>query len=190
MRFTILISIFLLLATGSYAQKSLGFKAGMNASTITAAIDPDFVRFGFHAGVFQENTIGKKFVLRGELLYSQKGWKMTISEPSLGVIDLKFRLNYLDGLVALYWKATPKFKIYGGGQLSALLNYEVLIQAGYAKAKYEDQSRFEFAPLIGSNFQFTSHWATDMRFTLDTWSDGGYRAAKSAVIMLSVEYTL
>ncbi len=172
------------------AQTYIGLKAGLNLSTATAAIDADYVRTGFHGGAFQEYHFGKSWAIRGELLYSQKGWNTRLFLPNYGLIDLRFRLNYVDGVIALHWKVLPKLAVYPGVQLSALVQQEILIHPIQTQIAYRDPSRFEFAPIIGVNFKFSSHWGTDLRFTYSTWSVDGYPAAKSAVGMLSLEYTL
>jgi hypothetical protein len=172
------------------AQSRIGLKAGANAATASSALFAENARIGLHVGVFRTDEVFSKLKLRSELLFSQKGWKFTYFEPGAGFLDLRFRLNYLEGVVALHWKIHPKVAVYPGMQLSALVSYNVLVRPGYVQAEYENPSRLEFAPLIGANYQLTKHWSTDLRFNYGTWSIDGWPVSKSAVLMWSVEYRL
>ena len=177
-------------ATTVQAQQYMGFKAGVNVATATSALEAEFVQWGFHIGTYREAHVAKSFTIKGELLYSQKGWRFSTFEPTVGPLDLSFRLNYLDGMVGLYWEAFPRWAVYPGMQLSYLLKEKTTIQPSQLVVTYENPSRLEFAPVVGTRYQFTDHIGTDLRFTYSTWSDGGYKAVRSAVLMLSVEYTL
>ena len=172
------------------AQSRIGIKAGANASSTSSAQLVENAVVGIHAGIFRSDQIFSKLDVRSELLFSQKGWQLSFFEPNTGLVDIRYRLNYLEGLVALHWKVLPKLAFYPGIQLSALLSYKVLIKPGYIQAEYENPSRLEFAPLIGANYQLTKHWSTDLRFNYGTWSIDGWPVSKSAVLMLGLEYRL
>ena len=184
-------TLFLLLIglNGNAQRQFIGVKAGVNAATATAALDASYVQWGLHAGVFQERQLTSSLRFKGELLYSQKGWRWSFFEPAVGLIDLSFRLNYLDGLLGLYWEVLPSWEMYPGVQLSYLLEERTTIQPSQLVVEYENPSRLEFAPVIGSRYRFTDHWGTDARFTYSTWSSGGFATVRSAVLLLSVEFT-
>lgn len=190
MRIFVCLVLLTLMHVSVQAQRHMGFKAGLNMASQPGLIYIEHMQPGLHVGLYQENYLNKSWFIRSELLYSQKGLRYKTFVPQFGNIDLRFRLNYLDAVVALHWKTLSWLDIYSGAQLGVLISHRVWISPSQIQAEYEDPSRLEFAPLIGSRINLNTHIGINLRFTYGTWSIDGYPAAKSAVGMMSLEYTL
>lgn len=70
----------------TYAQFTIGPKAGLNLSTVYSSKVDDFAdyRTGLNAGVFGKYSINNSFDVQVELLYAQLGYKYTVPEYDLG----------------------------------------------------------------------------------------------------------
>ena len=77
---TLLIAIFLIIASQANAQLSLGFRGGANATTMDFTNNPEFRlqkplrRLGFQGGLFLQYSNSPHVGLQGEFNFTQKGW--------------------------------------------------------------------------------------------------------------------
>lgn len=82
---------------GRGGNVSLGIKAGASLTNFVGTDANGYDnRFGFHAGLFANIGFAKLFAFQPELLYSQKGAKVSFAN------DTRIRLNYIDVPLAFH----------------------------------------------------------------------------------------
>lgn len=84
MRLLLLSVLLFFIGFKAQAQKYMGVKAGINLATATGLVYWNYVRPGFHAGLYREDYLKESLIIRSELLYSQKGWQATAFIPNYG----------------------------------------------------------------------------------------------------------
>ena len=94
------LALCILTAPAALAQPTFGLKAGLNVSTFTGLDEDDLdggdltSRLGFVGGVFAEVPLSPQFSIRPELLYSQKGARISASDTIEGeAFDIEQDLN-------------------------------------------------------------------------------------------------
>lgn len=122
-----LTALVLIITVASYAQVSVGIKAGVNLADtrINGLFDnnlPDQNMYpGFTAGIIAELPLFSGFAFRPELNYTQKGFITDISVAELELIGIdvpigasaKTRFNYVDmPLLVKYSTGTDLAKVY------------------------------------------------------------------------------
>jgi hypothetical protein len=115
----------------SYSQAStstvtgrFGLKAGLNLANVTGVRDFDTKPVvGFAAGVMADFDLSDHFSFHPELLYSQKGAKTSVSDPSGASFSEDERVQYLDLPLLLRAKASGFF-LEAGPQLGYLLAHK------------------------------------------------------------------
>lgn len=101
-------------AQAQRSNVSLGIKAGPSYSGFAGAQATNYESvFGFHAGVFANIGLTDLFAFQPEIIYSQKGAKVSN-------IDLTTRLNYVDIPLSFHVNADGLF-FEAGPQLGILL---------------------------------------------------------------------
>lgn len=101
-------------AQAQRSNVSLGIKAGPSYSGFAGAQATNYESvFGFHAGVFANIGLTDLFAFQPEIIYSQKGAKVSN-------IDLTTRLNYVDIPLSFHVNADGFF-FEAGPQLGILL---------------------------------------------------------------------
>ncbi len=125
----------LLAFSTSFAQFKYGVKGGINdvnlriinTSDRVVVVNNNAWRPSFHLGFFANYTIGKRASLAGELLYSDKGFKVSSYNQHLAylAVPLLFRYRVLKGFSM---EAGPEFDIllsaHGKSSSSKLNNYD------------------------------------------------------------------
>lgn len=132
-RFPLLIAV-LLLAHASFAQFSLGIKAGANITKVDGHSFKDEFRYGYHLGGFANFGIGGRFSIQPEVLFNQYNTRTDSSFKNiyqnafsgnnnikLGYLSIPLLLNYkLGSLLSL--QAGPQFGILLDRQKNLLQN--------------------------------------------------------------------
>ena len=144
-------------------QLKMGFKAGLNSATLFGDDDKynDPV-LDFHAGLYTEISLMKKFALQGELLYSRQGTDN----------DGRLTLNYLSiPMLAKLKFIRGKLGFYGGPQVSYLMSADYDIEGfeGDAKDYYKD---YDLSLVLGTDFNLTKYLTIGGRYLFSIPSIG------------------
>ncbi len=193
------ILIFWCIQTISFGQFNFGLKAGLNYTTlseneVTLQINnetADFYnyRVGYHTGIFGEYTIGDKFGIRTELLYSLQGAKNNYTE---GTQDFE----YLNLPIVLAFMPIEEWniKVLLGGQIGYLLSEDLDLLGA--------DNEIDLAALAGIQWNFGEHLGASFRYiyaynsvleinyTDINGNDIGTQKHKNRVFQLSLEYRL
>lgn len=127
--------IFAGITTTTAQDINWGIKAGVNYSTISSEIEPDYI-FGYHAGLTAEFKLSPKFALQPELLYSLEGARSEFEFSEEGFTfssDQKIKLGYINLPVMAKYFVTPGLSLQAGPQIGYLVS---------AKNEYEISSNF------------------------------------------------
>ena len=152
----------------SYAQISLGVKAGTNANTVSFEDDQytgSEYKFGFHAGVFSKIKLSKRWSLIPELQYIRKGYKDKSDlahNPNTGLFqghrnNYDVTLDYIELPVALSYSPVRFLSLEWGwvfGQMISAKGHGTLDDRPFA-----NMSEF-------FNKHFESGWCGGLRFNL------------------------
>ncbi|MDQ3276765.1 MAG: PorT family protein [Bacteroidota bacterium] len=116
----------LVLAQVSFAQFSIGVKAGANITKIDGRSFSDEFKYGYHLGGFATIGLGGRFAIQPEVLFNQLQTKTgtefeNIYQNALdGTKDVK--LNYLSVPLLVNYKLLPFLSLQAGPQFGILLD--------------------------------------------------------------------
>lgn len=116
----------LLLAQASFAQFSVGVKAGANITKVDGRSFKDEFRYGYHLGGFLTVGLGGRLAIQPEVLFNQFQTKTDTSFSHIyqnaldGVSNVK--LNYLSIPVLLNYKLGSFLSLQAGPQFGILLD--------------------------------------------------------------------
>lgn len=142
-KFLTLAIVFGLISSASFAQLKLGIKGGANIHKLDGQSFKDQFSFGYHLGGFAEISLGNKFAIQPEVLFSQVN--IDTSNKFSDVYDFdnisKVKLSYLQIPLLLNYKANQFVTIQAGPQYSILMNNDnTLVQNGKDAFKKGDFS--------------------------------------------------
>lgn len=116
----------LFLANASFAQLSLGVKAGANITKIEGRSFNDEFRYGYHLGGFLTLPIGGRLAIQPEVLFNQLQTRTgdefrDLYQPAFnGNTDVT--LNYLSIPILLNYKLADFLSLQAGPQFGRLIN--------------------------------------------------------------------
>ncbi len=138
------ISVFLTLTIGigsaAFGQVNFGFKTGMNISNLKFDYTETKAVAQFNAGIVSEITLSDKFFIRPELLYSEKGWKVT---------DISTKLKYINLPVLGGYRLFPNCAILLGPEVGYLLGARRKPAAPDFTLPYE---KFDYGVALGGSY--------------------------------------
>jgi len=116
----ILVTIFLLYI-GTRAQSGTGIKAGVNYTSLNGYTGDS--RINFHAGVFTEIPLNKKWTIQPELLYSGEGqhYLLAPEDESATGGEGTITLSYASLPVMLRFSPCQRFYLEAGPQMAVLV---------------------------------------------------------------------
>jgi hypothetical protein len=182
------LSLIGLVATGAFAQVSVGIKGGLNIanqkySAEGFSISPDAL-IGFHIGGYVNIAPSEKFSIQPELLFSTAGSKFDFDGAST-----ETKLSYITIPVMLKFNPAPIFNIHAGPQFGFLMS-----------AKQDDEDIKDglkgldlgIGAGIGVDLpmglNFTARYVAGLSNIADTDDDG--IEVKNNVIQISIGYRL
>jgi hypothetical protein len=157
---TVMVSGSLLLKAQTHVE--LGLKGGLNVATLSTAssnsnIDP---RISINLGGLAHIHITKEFALQPELLFSGQGAKQTI-----GGVDYKTNLNYLQLPILLQYMMGTGFRIETGPQIGALMSAKSKVGDVTTDIK-NSYKTVDFAWVLGAGYLTSSGFGIDARYNL------------------------
>ena len=173
--------LFVLLTAGwpaTYAQMTVGGKAGLNVSTITdvsltlmdkptEGLDIDYeYRLGMHVGGYAHYRFSSTFGLQTELLYSQMGYKETIPVTDYGgkayanatakgllhYLTLPVLLRFTVPRTGLFLEAGPQAGFLLGNKLSFSADISEEINGNISKKGGIDAQTFDLSAVAGIGY--------------------------------------
>lgn len=166
------------------AQTRFGIKAGANFSTFTGKSYTDnSMKTGFHAGGFAEIKASEKLFVQLELLYSEQGAKIDVSETVENVVfieyDEKWNLNYLTIPVMVKYYVHKGLHVEAGPQVGILLSAKEKYKTNYTSPEFPDESfrrsgtddiselfkSIDMALNAGLGYDITNHIFADARYS-------------------------
>ncbi|MDQ3290471.1 MAG: PorT family protein [Bacteroidota bacterium] len=157
-----------------YAQKSFGFKAGLNVST--ADVDRGLPlgpqsRLGFHLGIWKEFSLSSKFFLRPELVYSLKGYRFSDSSFAPGYVPTRRKetmsYHYLTLPILVGFRPKQKLGIYAGPEISLLGPLRSKSDGGNSNLRLftNDYKNVDLGLTAGLYYKLTPRLNADLRYT-------------------------
>ncbi|MET4138452.1 porin family protein [Pedobacter sp. UYP1] len=170
-----ILAIGLFVATAASAQDRIkfGVKAGLNLSDIIKGDgNNNFdtkVKTGFNAGVTVEIPLIAGLAFTPEVLYSQKGYKLT---SSLG--EFRQTTSFIDVPILASFRLGSSFNIVAGPQVSFLLSTKNKFDNGFGTVEQTnvegDSDRFKkslVGGLIGFRYDVNDKFDIHGRYALD-----------------------
>jgi hypothetical protein len=170
-----ILAIGLFVATAASAQDRIkfGVKAGLNLSDIIKGDgNNNFdtkVKTGFNAGVTVEIPLIAGLAFTPEVLYSQKGYKLT---SSLG--EFRQTTSFIDVPILASFRLGSSFNIVAGPQVSFLLSTKNKFDNGFGTVEQtnveRDSDRFKkslVGGLIGFRYDVNDKFDIHGRYALD-----------------------
>ncbi|MBB5624239.1 hypothetical protein HDE69_005336 [Pedobacter cryoconitis] len=170
-----ILAIGLFVATAANAQDKIkfGVKAGLNLSDIIKGDgNNNFdtkVKTGFNAGVTVEIPLIAGLAFTPEVLYSQKGYKLT---SSLG--EFRQTTSFIDVPILASFRLGSSFNIVAGPQVSFLLSTKNKFDNGFGTVEQtnveKDSDRFKkslVGGLIGFRYDINEKFDIHGRYALD-----------------------
>ena len=169
-----ILAIGLFAATAASAQDNIkfGVKAGLNVSDIIKGDgDNNFdtkTKLGFNAGVTVEIPLIAGLAFTPEVLYSQKGYKLTGNG-----YEFTQTTNFIDVPILASFKLGSAFNIVAGPQVSFLLSTKNKFDSGLGSVEQtvdEDSDRFKkslVGGLIGFRYDVNEKFDIHGRYALD-----------------------
>lgn len=156
----IFLSVLLLIASFSYAQIRLGFKAGLNVATIKDEGLNSKARVGLNAGGIVQIKLPGKFLLRPELLYSLKGNSIPAGQYHSKVIR---SFHYIAIPVLIGFRPTENFALLAGPEFGFLAK---------ATSRYDGSNNdiskfyndFDMGVDLGLAYNITKNIGIDLRY--------------------------
>ncbi|MBB6499424.1 porin family protein [Pedobacter cryoconitis] len=175
MKKIIILAIGLFVATAANAQDGIkfGVKAGLNISDIIKGNgNNNFntkVKPGFNAGLTVEIPLIAGLAFTPEVLYSQKGYKLT---SSFG--EFRQTTNFLDIPILASFRLGSSFNIVAGPQVSFLLSTKNKFENGFGTVQQtevvNDSDRFKkslVGGVIGFRYDIDRKFDIHGRYALD-----------------------
>ncbi|WP_312393560.1 porin family protein [Chryseobacterium sp.] len=150
----LLLSLAIVGSSFAFAQ-TLGLKAGLNVSTITA--DDSNAKAGFYGGAFVNVPVGKDFSVQPEVLFNGLGAKYD------GNSDLRINLSYISVPVMFQYNALPNLYLEAGPQFSFLIDSKFKYQNVSVKANDQLKS-FDFGIGLGAGYYVTKNIGITARY--------------------------
>jgi hypothetical protein len=155
------------LAGGSlHAQQiKFGVKAGLNLSSVKFDYNNNNNNTSsilrFNTGLLSEVSLGKKCLLRPEILYSMQGWKFSPNNTNSGG---SLNLHYLTMPVLFGYKPISKLSILAGPQVAFLMKAtrkETNVQSVTVNNLYRN---FDYGICFGSAYKLTEKLGIELRY--------------------------
>lgn len=166
MKKLLLAIVVVFIASYSFAQVSLGVKAGLNLSdqkfssngtTVGHELKP-----GFHAGLIVTAMINEKFGIQPEVLFSMQGTKL-----ESGLFSAKYvtSFNYLAVPILARYNFTDRLSIHVGPQIGFLMSAEVEdSNGGQTTDVKDDYKSTDISGALGGEFEIVSGLGAGVRY--------------------------
>jgi len=141
-------------STDSGLTPTFGIKGGINLTNLYVDnVKDEQMKVGGHVGFFAKLPIAKGISLMPEVIYTNKGAKVTYSNFIQGSGEYRFNLNYVEVPLTLVFNIVNNFNIHAGGYAAYLTSANVKnVQDGTIKdaeaLNADNFNRFDYG-LVG-----------------------------------------
>ncbi|MDX1476415.1 MAG: porin family protein [Saprospiraceae bacterium] len=154
-----------LFAWSTYGQQlSGGAKAGLNITNWSTDFDNISSRLAFHLGGYVNYSLLDDLSLQGELLFNQTGAKST-GDPEGRIVT-----NYMSIPLLVMYPVADAVNIYGGVQISFLLDAKSVITSGPNEGEeFDENDEFtggDFAFVLGGEYAINENVTAGLRLAL------------------------
>lgn len=158
------IALFFIVICPASAQVSFGAKAGINVSGMHYDdLSLDFKNLvGLQAGVLAQVKLCDRFVLRPELLYSSKGYKLEKSETL--PIGLTNRLNYIALPILAGYSPVKGLQVLAGPEFAYLVAARAKTNIGTNDVT-DTYKKFDIGIAGGVAYTFYKGLGAEVRYT-------------------------
>lgn len=185
----------LLVSYTCYSQVKVGFKAGVNTSTIVYAeeglgwsesTDDEKLRIGYYFGASSKIALGEKFALQPEFLFSLKGERVTAVEG-----DFKTRAYYLNLPLLVSYNFLDKFFVVAGPEFGYLTD-SYLVDPNGKKIERPDRFRtLDLGLTAGAGYEVLPALFVELRYIhgfneVQQWRDSKF--GRNRVFQLGLAY--
>ena len=173
-----------LFTQAAMAQINFGIKGGVNITKVDGKAFKDEFRYGYHAGVFAELGLGKKFGIQPEVLFNQFQTKIDTSLRNVWNplrTDQDAKLNYLSIPILLNYKLANIFSLQAGPQFGMLISQDKnLLENGRDAFKKGDFSLLGGAQINISKIRLTGRYVIGLNDIGDVsnqskWKNQGWQ---------------
>lgn len=151
-------------AQPNFGLNEIGIKVGPNVAGVSKQNIPATVLnpstlMAFHAGVFGNFYLGKRFFVRDEILYSGKGF-IDQSDESIE------RLHYLSVPLMLYYTPVNNLKVGVGIETNYLLAARTKVGSNTSNASSFYDHDCDIGPMVGLEYDINDKFHVGGRYTL------------------------
>ena len=164
--YSALCSLCLFMSVSGYSQNSrtsrVGFKVGFNLANLYADnVKDQNMKVGALAGFYAKLPIADGIAFQPELLYSNKGAKLTYDDVIQGKGEYRFNLNYIETPFTFVFNVLPNFNVHAGGYAAYLASANVKkLKDGTTTSvpdlKADDFNRMDYGLVGGLGLDFKS----------------------------------
>jgi hypothetical protein len=173
-----------LFTQAAMAQINFGIKGGVNITKVDDKAFKDEFSYGYHAGVFAEFGLGKKFGIQPEVLFNQFQTKIDTSLRNIWNplrSDQHAKLNYLSIPILLNYKLANILSLQAGPQFGMLISQDKnLLENGRDAFKKGDFSLLGGAQLNISKIRLSGRYVVGLNDIGDVsnqnkWKNQGWQ---------------
>lgn len=175
----------LFLAQASFAQFSIGVKAGANITKVDGKSFSDEFKYGYHLGGYATIPLGGRLGIQPEVLFNQYQTKTDTSFSHIYQNALNnstnVKLNYLSIPILLNYKLGSFLSLQAGPQFGVLLdNSKNFLQNGQNAFKKGDFSMLGGAQLSIAKIKLTGRYVVGLNNindidNRDKWKNQGWQ---------------
>ncbi|QED38023.1 PorT family protein [Antarcticibacterium arcticum] len=136
-----------------------GAKGGLNLTNLKSDnFSETKSRTGFHLGLIAEISVGKRFSLQPEVLYSTQGTEADLNMLGSGPRPTEYNLDYIQVPVLAKIFLTESLSIEVGPSFNFLVNEKI------DGAEADFGSNFEFGGALGASYKFIGGFFGSARY--------------------------
>jgi len=162
-------SIFAANAQADSDLVQLGFKGGVNFSTVTSdddSFDEPKSRTSFNTGFVAEVPYSNRFSLQAEVLYSGQGFE--IENVSVDGENAEYQLGYIQIPLLAKFYLIEGLNIYAGPQIGFQVSEKIKIGDDEIDVEdnpfLEESEDIDFGAAVGAGYKFSNGFFLDARY--------------------------
>ena len=159
----ICVVLLFLLIDYSHAQR---FKGGIVGGFNFSQIDGDdmvgYNKFGLNGGGYVATVLSDRWLISTELLFSQRGSRLSSTEPIIGIFD-RIKLDFLEVPVLINFKEW-KFHVQAGVSYARLFDSQIIEISGADITDTIDLNEDLISIVLGGTFFFTEKWGLNIQW--------------------------
>ncbi len=198
----IIVCILILLSSYSWGQAPaekpdvisvsyIGFNAGASISSCTSCNFFRETAFRSHFGLSYKKYLFTNYnwLLKTNINYNQRGFRVKFFDPTVGNLDLKFRSDHVDLNSTISKRIVNNLFVGLGGSFSVLLSQSGIEEINNSNFDWDGPGTMEFGPILNV---FYTHKKFDyhLNYYFGTWSREGYWTVRFTSLIIGASYYL